>query len=153
MGPAALTVAQVAEQLGLLPSVAHRGLAYWIAEGVLAPQADGTVRVVETVVDETDAGTPAAAAPMLLGDMDDSGDGDAGGGDAAESEEEMRGYIVGMLQMPGAALAADVIHTRLRMFMETYDHTLPQLVAVLGQMVVAEQLEVRDGTYRLRRSE
>jgi len=137
-------VAEVAERLKLAPSVAQRRLAFWIGHGVLADDGDGTVRVVETASVAGGVGGSGPAA-LLGADMEED-DGD-GGGSSDEDTEEASVYILGMLANQGA-LSAEVIHSRLALFMQPYKQTLEQLHQVLMAMVAQEQLEFRDGLFR-----
>ena len=136
-------MAQVAERLSLAPSVAQRRIAFWIGHGVLADDGHGVIRVLEHTVGGGGGGGADGAG--MDEDMDEEED------EEEEDDDDASVYILGMLGNQGA-LAADVIHSRLALFMQPYQQTLPQLHAVLLRMVEQEQLELHDGLFRRRRA-
>ncbi|VFQ66479.1 unnamed protein product [Cuscuta campestris] len=153
------TSKDLAAALGIPLDVLTRRINFWTSKGVLAEapgqdSSDHLFTLVEALTDTSKTGRSSGSCDELLTGEED------GDRSVASVEDQLRKemtvyekFIMGMLTNFGN-MALDRIHNTLKMFCiadPVYDKSLQQLQSFLSGLVSEEKLELRDGSYFLKK--
>ncbi len=142
------SVEELEEMLHMDEDVLRSALAFWVRRGVLRSLGQGVYSVVETKAegaaeDDGQAGAAAASPPR------DVTKETTGAGDAAQRAVYWQ-FIVGMLTNSAASMPLPQIAMMMKMLIaDGFPWSNEELLEFLGEKIVAGELEVVGGKYRL----
>lgn len=149
------TSKNLADAIGMPVDTLQRRINFWISKGIVSESSytDANDHLYTLVDSVTDGGKTGINNEELVADDDAERS-------VASVEDQLRKemtvyekFITGMLKNFGS-MALDRIHNTLKMFCisdPTYDKSLQQLQSFLSGLVAEEKLELRDGTYFLKK--
>ncbi|KAJ4790565.1 Anaphase-promoting complex subunit 2 [Rhynchospora pubera] len=146
----------LAAEIGMPADALNRRIAFWISKGVLTESAgaghdDPIFTIVDSMSDFNKNGLASEGCQLMEEESERS---------VASVEEQLikemtvfEKFILGLLTNYGTA-TLDKIHNTLKMFCTsepTYDKSLHQLQSFLSDLISEEKLEMRDGSYSLKK--
>ncbi|KAI3696383.1 hypothetical protein L1987_79397 [Smallanthus sonchifolius] len=149
------TSKNLAAAIGVPVDTLQRRINFWISKGIVAESssADSNDHVYTLVDDMADGGKSVTNNEVLVAD-DESETSVASVEDQLKKEMAVyEKFIFGMLTNIGN-MGLERIHNSLKIFCATnpvYDKSIQQLQSFLSSLVAEEKLELRDGTYSLKK--